>query len=296
MKINLKKWLCEIDDSEALFKITIPGTHDCTTQYVQLSHICRCQDLSIREQLDIGVRALDIRVAPSDERLKLVHSIAKVQKGKGKFAEQMDVSDVLDMCYSFLDENPSEAIIFQFKNDNNKDMALCFDNLYNTYIKENEEKWFLENRIPTLGEARGKLVLVRRCDLDITNNEYTPYNTGIDFSSWIEQDAITPEPLRLGTGSIDNAVFIIQDRFKYKPKARWNECLKPFFDTYNSFDGEYIVNYTSTAGGTGGPRHNAKIINAELMNYTFEKGKYYGVVYLDFANPELTERLIEQNM
>lgn len=54
----------------------------------------------------------------------------------------MDMADVLGHCYRFLDENPSEAIVFQFKNDSGKEMEKCFDNLFFTYIKDNEEKWF----------------------------------------------------------------------------------------------------------------------------------------------------------
>lgn len=295
MNINLNKWQSQIDDNENVFKITTPGTHDCTTKYVQLAHICRCQDKSISEQLEIGVRALDIRVAPEGDRLMLVHSIAKVLTGSSHHSEQMDLAHVLDECYAFLDENPSECIIFQFKNDNNKSMEKSFHNLFYTYIKGNEDRWFVENRTPLLKEARGKLVLVRRCSVDMQNPDFTPQNTGLDFSSWIEQDAVTPEPLKLGTGSSDDAVFIIQDRYKYKPNARWVKCLKPFLDTLGEFEGEYIINYTSTAGGTAGPKSNAKKINQKLMEYDFKKGVYYGVIYLDFAFEELTTKLIEQN-
>lgn len=295
MKTNLKSWMSRLDGNEKLFKITIPGTHDCTTRYVQLAHICRCQNLSIYEQLNIGIRALDIRVASHNDRLRLVHGIAKVFSAPNRLGGQMDLEEVLNDCYKFLEENPEETVIFQFKNDSDKENEKCFDNLFYTYIAKNREKWFCENRIPSLNDARGKIVLLRRCRMDKTNKEYTDLNTGIDFSLWVEQDTVAPEPLRLSTGSADNAVFIIQDRFKYKPKPRWNECLKPFLDGSAEFAGEYIINYTSTAGGIAGPESNAKIINKELMKYDFKKGAYYGIIYLDFAFEELTKKIIEQN-
>ncbi len=295
MKINLSSWMKEIDSDKKLFEMTIPGTHDCTTQYVQLPHISRCQNLSICEQLKIGIRSLDIRVASSKKRLKLVHGIAKVFNTPNRFGKQMDLEDVLASCYSFLNENPSETIIFQFKNDSNKENEVCFDNLFHTYIQPNREKWYCENRIPALSEARGKLVLLRRCRLDNSNKQYTPLNSGIDFSKWVEQDWISPEPLTLKTESSDNAVFIIQDRFKYKPEARWTECLKPFLDSADRFDGNYIINYTSTAGGLKGPENNAKIINTKLMHYDFDKANYYGTIYLDFPDEALTSKLIEHN-
>ena len=70
----------------------------------------------------------------------------------------MDMGDVLSQCYRFLDECPGEAVVFQFKNDNGKENEQCFDNLFYTYIKGKEPYWYLEDRVPTLGAARGKLV------------------------------------------------------------------------------------------------------------------------------------------
>ena len=101
--------------------------------------------------------------------------------------------------------------------------------------------------------------------------------------------------LTLETKSKDNAVFIVQDRFKYKPVERWNECLKPFLDSMAEFDDRYIIDYTSTAGGLKGPRKNAKIINTFFMSYPLDKAKYYGTIYLDFPYPELTHKIIEHN-
>ena len=131
--------------------------------------------------------------------------------------------------------------------------------------------------------------------MDMQNKDFTDDNTGIDFSRWVEQRTAEPHALTLETKSKDNAVFIVQDRFKYKPVERWNECLKPFLDSMTEFDGKYIIDYTSTAGGLKGPRKNAKIINTFFMDYPLDKEKYYGTIYLDFPYPELTHKIIEHN-
>lgn len=75
----------------------------------------------------------------------------------------MDMADVLAHCYRFLDENPSETIVFQFKNDSAKEMERCFDLMLNNYINKNPEKWYTYNRSPYLDEARGKIIFIRRC-------------------------------------------------------------------------------------------------------------------------------------
>lgn len=295
MRIDLKRWMNGIQDSADLFSLDIPGTHDCVTQFVQFPHISRCQNMNIYEQLCLGIRALDIRVRSKGDRLGMVHGIAKAFNTSNRLGKDMDLSDVLKHCFGFLSENPSEAIIFQFKNDSNKEMEKCFDNLYYRYIKGNEDKWYLKNKIPSMGEARGKIVLIRRCKMNLNNSDYTPDNTGIDFSRWVEQDVAVPEPLLLEAHSIDKASFIVQDRYKYKPEPRWSECVKPFLDKRKEFDGQYVICYFSTAGGFKGPEKNAKYINSEFMAYKIDKNKYYGTIYLDFPFNDLTAKIIENN-
>ena len=292
--MQTKNWMKDINDEYEVLKLNLIGTHDCVTQYIQFSHISKCQDRNIYEQLLLGIRALDIRVESKGDRLKMVHGVAKAFNKRSHFSSQMDMEDVLNHCYRFLDENKSETIIFQFKNDSRKEMEKCFDLMLNNYIKKNPEKWFLENRSPKLGEVRGKIVFIRRCAMDTTKG-YNINETGIDFSNWVEQDTAVPEPLTLNTSGEFEIKFIIQDRFKYKPEPRWYECIKPFLDSMGKFDGKYIINYLSTAGGLKGPKNNAKFINPKFMEYELKKGYYYGTIYTDFPTKELSEKIIKTN-
>lgn len=288
--------MSEIDNNAEVLRLNLAGTHDCVTQYVQFPHISKCQNLNVYEQLCIGIRALDIRVeSDGNDRLKMVHGPAKVFNTSNHFSEQMDMEDVLAHCYKFLEEHMSETIIFQFKNDSGLENEKCFDNMYNTYIKANKDKWFLENRSPKLLETRGKIILIRRCKKS-DNSEYTDKNSGIDFSKWVEQDEKEPTALTLETGSEDNMRFIIQDRFAYTPKPRWSEVIKPFLDSMEKFNGAYIINYLSTAGGVLGPYNNSKYINPQFLAYPLDKTKYYGTIYMDFPTEDLVQKVIELNL
>lgn len=292
MKSNC--WLADIEDDREVLRLNICGTHDCVTQYVQFPHISKCQNMNIYAQLCLGVRALDIRVQSRGSRLKMVHGIAKAFNTPNRLSRQMDMADVLRHCYRFLEENKSETILFQFKNDNGKENEKCFDNLYNTYILPDRSKWFTENRSPLLGEARSKIILIRRCKMKSVP-EYTDQNTGIDFSKWVEQDTAVPEPLTLKTGGEKEMTFLVQDRYKYKPEPRWNECIKPFLDSMKAFDNTYVINYLSTAGGLKGPYRNARYINRRFLAYPLDRNKYYGTIYTDFPTAELTEKIILTN-
>lgn len=68
MKLN--NWMSEIDGKRDLLTLSIPGTHDCVTKFVQFEHISKTQDLTIAEQLNLGIRALDIRVESRGKALK----------------------------------------------------------------------------------------------------------------------------------------------------------------------------------------------------------------------------------
>ena len=62
MGIDLKNWMQNLPDGSDLLALNLCGTHDCVTQHIRLPHFFCCQDLTIYEQLLLGVRALDIRV------------------------------------------------------------------------------------------------------------------------------------------------------------------------------------------------------------------------------------------
>ena len=177
MGIDLKNWMQNLPDGSDLLALNLCGTHDCVTQHIRLPHFFCCQDLTVYEQLLLGVRALDIRVRAYGKCLTMVHGIFPAYNHSCHRANLMDMGDVLSQCYRFLDECPGEAVVFQFKNDNGKENEQCFDNLFYTYIKGKEPYWYLEDRVPTLGAARGKLVLIRRCKME-PKPDFTHHNTG----------------------------------------------------------------------------------------------------------------------
>lgn len=289
-KYDLNSWMRLLPDDLPLYELCLCGTHDCVTKNIAFSHFLCCQSMSIASQLSLGVRALDIRVRPVGRRLLMVHGAVCARTDSG---EKMDMADVLAQCYAFLRKNPGECIVFQFKDDAGRDYEQAFANLYYTYISDHAEMWFLENRVPRLGEARGKIVLIRRCKKDASDQNLTDANSGLDFSRWVEQDTAEPQPLPLECGN--GVRFLVQDRYKYKPQPRWHDCIRPFLDAARPFGGTYVINYLSTAGGLKGPRKNAEIINHYFLQYPLDPEKYYGTVYVDFPSEALVRKLIDRN-
>ena len=107
---NLSSWMRELHDDRPLTVLSIPGTHNAPTCHTALPSV-RCQAVPVRDQLDNGVRFLDVRVnadadAADDRRpsLTLVHSAFPVSLAGSK-----NLSGLLADVYAFLDRNPRGA-------------------------------------------------------------------------------------------------------------------------------------------------------------------------------------------
>lgn len=151
---DLKRWMSPLDDSLNINSLTIPGTHDSHALYDNITDDWKrigydwivCQQWQISTQLEQGVRYLDLRVFDSD--FKMCHGSAELN---GR------LHDILEVIDEFLRANPRETILVSIKDDGNApDLAREVWSKWRTY------SWYYHWRWPTLGEARGKAVLLRR--------------------------------------------------------------------------------------------------------------------------------------
>ncbi|RKF64990.1 1-phosphatidylinositol phosphodiesterase [Erysiphe neolycopersici] len=179
-------WMSELEDDLPLSALSIPGTHNSATCYTAFPSV-RCQAVDVKTQLQNGIRFLDIRVQPekpldaSKDHLILVHSAFPVSLTGNKYLR--DIIKVLD---AFLDVNPSETVILSIKREGvgkSTDEQLC--KILHDHYARDRSRWFTENRIPTLGEVRKKIVLVRRFCLDNSlKGENMGNGWGIDAEFW----------------------------------------------------------------------------------------------------------------
>ncbi|KAL9947516.1 hypothetical protein D7B24_000037 [Verticillium nonalfalfae] len=181
---NLHAWMKELKDSYPLPFLSIPGTHNAPTCYTALPSV-RCQAVGITEQLENGVRFFDIRVSatPDNDNLALVHSVFPISLTGTKW-----FADLLTEVYAFLERNPSETLIMSVKREgtgkgSDHDMSRY---LRDRYIKKNSNRWYTKPQIPALGDARGKIVLMRRfhCDDSVNKSENDGKGIGIDAAHW----------------------------------------------------------------------------------------------------------------
>jgi 1-phosphatidylinositol phosphodiesterase len=178
--------MSRLKDETPLSALSIPGTHNSPTCHTALPSV-RCQAVGVKEQLNNGVRFLDIRVQPEDaedytkEGLILVHSAFPISLTGNKYFR-----DLQNTVVEFLDANPSETVIISLKREGlGKSSDQHFSKVLHTHYTHDESRWFTENRIPALGEARKKIVLIRRFNQDESlNGLNNGRGLGIDAASW----------------------------------------------------------------------------------------------------------------
>lgn len=287
-------WMRLLDDKLRLNQISVPGTHNSGTQVCYFKKIACCQDTSIGEQLANGFRFLDLRLVCRNSRMFVIHAQADCKTQDGK--ELLSFDTVLDMCYRFLRENPTETIIMSIKKDRGYHQDKFAQTLLDHYFSLFPDRWYLKNETPALKTVRGKIVLLRRYKVR-DFEKFTEENSGLNFSVWPDQkskrsknsivsDMETTD--RVPTGRQLN----IQDRYAFPPSIKWNDCVLPMLKKKCPPD-VWQINFLSTMSG-GCPQQSAAEMNKYFDNYTLQQG-CHGLVGCDYGTKELAAKIFKTN-
>ena len=210
-------WMAPLPNERSLNTLAIPGTHDSATQYVQLAWFSKCQALGIREQLETGFRYLDIRLGLAEGGgLQLMHGFTRCKTGPMPWSGTLTLDAVLEDCYAFLQAHPGETVLFAAKYEHGDAPTAELQRRLQAYIEKNPEQWLLTDRMPTLGQARGKLVLLRRWEDEAGLGS----ESGIPFL-WEDQNG--SDNTALNTVLCDQGGYRlwVQDRFAYEAEEKW---------------------------------------------------------------------------
>jgi 1-phosphatidylinositol phosphodiesterase len=247
-----------------LTRFSIPGTHDSGALYEPLSGTTKCQNLTLSEQLNAGVRFLDIRCRHVNNAFLIQH---------GLVYQKMNFDDVLNAAIGFLTNNPKETVIMSVKEEYDpKGNTRSFEATFDSYVAKSPEKWLLSSSIPTLEQARGKIVLFRRFSAASTPK-------GIDLSVWPDDATFT------------NANVRVQDDYNVaNTDSKWTAITNLLTEAQA---GDTDILYVSFASGVA-KRHFlpnipivANAINLNLTRYfTLHTKGRYGVILMDFADAD----------
>ena len=295
--VRAVNWMENVSDETKLSNMSIPGTHDSCTQYVDMRYIFQCQDASVATQLIYGYRYLDMRLVlekrSGQETLVLKHNIARCKVSDSPFSRTLTLADVLKDVYAFLDEYPRETVILCMKAENSKDDVAAVQKALYEMTDQASERWYLKNEIPTLGTVRGRIVLATRFDdkLPVGSDR-----CGLYFG-WADQGnrTVLTDPT---ADSVINGreTLYVQDRYNYDVGDKIT-AIRTCLDSSRAADDTFFLNFTSTSGSgaVGHPKEYAKDINLDLYAYEWEAGKAYGVVIVDFGPKKIAEKIYGTN-
>lgn len=176
-------WMKYVDDNKFLDELSIPGTHDSGTCSVdndtepQSSQV-KCQQDYIPTQLLEGIRYFDIRLGKGDNP-GICHGDFYLFKKDGDY---LHLSDVIGYFKTFLSENPREALIMLASRGNDEATDDSVTTAFAKVMDDNPDLFYTSSHVPTLGEVRGKIVLLRRFRLP--GNSASSHTWGLDLTEW----------------------------------------------------------------------------------------------------------------
>ena len=290
-KLMHPHWMAEVADDIPLSAISIPGTHDSCSRFITPKYFLRCQNRGIYQQLEMGYRYLDIRVAIDEkdgkQRLKLIHAFGNCRKGRTWTSGKLYLEDVLEELYQFLEEEPTETVIFCVKPENSNDDVDTVVHLLQNLLDERPEMWYTDNAIPELGEVRGQAVLA---------NRFFSTSYGLNFN-WKDQGDKTVVDIPYNVSMINNRERLwVQDRYKYNIECKW-DAFQDDMENCQASEDTFSLNFMSTSGsGTfSHPKHYARVLNDEFKEYELSSDTCYGILIFDFADEEIAAKVIATN-
>ncbi|MBV9728371.1 MAG: phosphatidylinositol-specific phospholipase C [Pseudonocardiales bacterium] len=313
--ITHTSWMRYVPDDASVMNLSIPGTHNSCCVHGVLG-VGKAQELDLPDQLNAGIRFLDIRFTHYQDNLCVHHDL---------ICTENSYVDILTICFNFLRQYPSETILMSVDEESRFDDALgkfapsqifcklpiadtasCGKNTRSFEDTFNAKTWECIEDLPLfynftatspgrdsvvtsptftsktrLGDVRGRIVLLRRFR--------GGQGVGFDLSYWPEDQCFrsaTPpfydiEDRYQGPGEDDKFNFVIS----HIEKARHGE------------PDELYITFASAVGLTA--RGYSKKINPRLNDYLAESppGRI-GIIVMDyFEEPrELVSNVIKTNV
>lgn len=166
-----QNWLSTIENKVMLSELALPGTH-ASAAYKEFIINTATQCLNFDEQLKYGIRVFDIRVRHFHNSFVL---------HRGTLFLNSDFDDFLRPVDNFLKINPSETVLFRFKNEHGGDMnTRSMRETLDFYLERYPSVLKTTNLSINLGQARGRSIIL--CD-DTSCDGY-----GLNYNQFNIQD------------------------------------------------------------------------------------------------------------
>ena len=290
-------WMKYVDDNKFLDELSIPGTHDSGTCSVdndtepQSSQV-KCQQDYIPTQLLEGIRYFDIRLGKGDNP-GICHGDFYLFKKDGDY---LHLSDVIGYFKTFLSENPREALIMLASRGNDEATDDSVTTAFAKVMADNPDLFYTSSHVPTLGEVRGKIVLLRRFGLD--GDSVDGHTWGLDLTEWDD---------KIKAHSDSATMCLVQDARGFEATGETGDekpyCTKVYAQDKYKLTGTDKLSWVDNAlkETTGRTRNEADVVDDDggkvqvqercwSINYTSCTGLSHG------GNPFTSARVVNEHL
>ena len=279
-------WMSGITKGTKVSEISIPGTHDSCARFEYQLIKTQCQWFSIIQQLNRGIRFLDIRCryeadAESGRTQGIYFPIHHAATFQNIFFEEVQAQ-----CIAFLCENPTEFILMNVQMEYDGDGDEFRKKFLELTAPYQDKYWYLKSSIPIIDDCKGRIVLIRSYD----KNANKGWSRGND-SEWpdhahgggLEWNGFNID------GESDNAIFKTQNGWQAWSGTKKGTEVEKYINAaqQNAAGGFLTLNFASYASDSG-PGPNAQGMNERLQEFLKNYlpgnkwGTALGIIPIDF--------------
>lgn len=268
---------CERAKETRLIDLAIVGTHDASAY--NASPRLRCQDLTLEEQLEVGVRAFDLRLVDRYDgsgRLDLYH-------GKESLGLEF-TEDVLPLFTQFLTAHPDEFVILSLRKEDDEhhsqeEMGAYSLSLLRALERPEVARLLYRGELSPatkVSEVRGKLLILLRTR--IGDDVCMPCFDGFQDDTTFVARLVNP-----CGGTLDLMVedkYMVYDTIGMRDKK---SALSEVLDLAETMPDHWMIAYLSGTGDLT-PEAVAEEINPFAYHLLRERTSLPGGIYfMDFA-------------
>ncbi|XP_051948269.1 uncharacterized protein LOC127619452 [Xyrauchen texanus] len=239
------EWMNKIEDTRLLSAVSIPGTHQSNRH--SKSSPPTFQAWGLHNQLDAGVRFFDLHVSSGT----IKHDTT------GSIKEKRTLVYALDTFLTFLAKQRKETLLLRVTPDEGAVAEV-------TELLSKDKPVWRDSEIPTMGQARGKIVLIQSSTLKLgLSVQVTELDADMD-----KKESQMRENIKLASQNCER---------------------------------EMMLTYTGAKGESEDPLDIAEKLNQPVDKYLLDlKGdtsrpRCVGIIVMDFPGPKVIETIINFN-
>ncbi|KAL2885163.1 1-phosphatidylinositol phosphodiesterase [Ceratocystis lukuohia] len=271
-------WMGALADNVHLSSLSIPGTHNSMTDKVN-NKLAQTQNVGLAGQLDGGIRYIDISC-------RYINGVMMVYSGL--FDTGYSFENALTTLFDFLDAHPREAVILRIQKGGILDESTEFLSSMKAHLAAGSK---LGNRaaehiyskkdgtiIPTLGEVRGKVLILQ---------DFKTSPPGLYGIPWSSQ-TVSYYNRKLAVGRV-------------LLPLKWKGIKSHISQSLSENDSRMRITYATASIGAKPIDISSKNGLSFAMNryigrhLLIDEGDCFGVVVMDFPGYEVVKAIVKEN-